>query len=278
MKRRVLVLTMIGFPLIMALLILRLPVDAASPLQLIRDTRPTPVVGEPLTQPLAVQIRQQLPMTLTIGSDEEAGDALTQTVPLTLALDLRLSLTRTLTSTVASTVTLVLTLPDGATFTFPLSLTLGQVPSTTVVVTPLTTLVTATETSDATETPTATDTPSPTPTEALTPTETLTPTLTPTETAVVSPTTEVSPTVVSSPTLPSLSSTVNITANLRSGPGVLFEIVGQAGLGQPVTVVAVSADGAWYLLDNGAWIAVGLVDNAPANPPTPTPSSPPQRQ
>ena len=53
--------------------------------------------------------------------------------------------------------------------------------------------------------------------------------------------------------------TVNADANLRSGPGVEFERVGGVYLGEEVSVVAVSADGEWYLLEDGAWLFVALV-------------------
>jgi uncharacterized protein YgiM (DUF1202 family) len=103
----------------------------------------------------------------------------------------------------------------------------------------------------------------------------------------VTPTTPITVTTVTTPTTPAISSTANITANLRGGPGITFNIVGQVGLGQPIVVAGISADGAWYLLDTLQWIAVGLVDNAPANPliatdaliaqlqarPTPTPTT-----
>jgi hypothetical protein len=47
-------------------------------------------------------------------------------------------------------------------------------------------------------------------------------------------------------------------------------VVGQAGLGQPVRVVAISADGLWYLLDTAQWIATALISNPPPNPPVAT--------
>lgn len=185
-----------------------------------------------LVQPVGVQIQQLLPLTLTLGSTDEPS----ATLVLTLALDLQLSVTQTLTSTVASTVTL--RLADNQTVTLPISFTLGQLPAATLVVSPLQSLL------------------PPTPTR--TPRPTATATLTPTATATITPTAE------------PIQSNVNITANLRAGPGTTFEILGQATPGQRVRVVAVTADGLFYLLDTGQWIATALVDNAPANPPLAT--------
>lgn len=71
---------------------------------------------------------------------------------------------------------------------------------------------------------------------------------------------------------------VNRNANLRAGPGVTYAVVGQAAKGQPIQLTAKSADGRWYQVDSGAWIAAFLVDNAPALPvvsatPTPLPTA-----
>jgi hypothetical protein len=53
---------------------------------------------------------------------------------------------------------------------------------------------------------------------------------------------------------------INTTANIRSGPGTQYEIVGQAQTGDSVTVVACNVDCSWLKLDNGNWIAAFLVD------------------
>lgn len=56
---------------------------------------------------------------------------------------------------------------------------------------------------------------------------------------------------------------VNRPANLRACPGVSCDIVGRATRGQVVEIMGQSADGDWYLLSTGEWIAEWLVDGAP---------------
>ena len=62
-------------------------------------------------------------------------------------------------------------------------------------------------------------------------------------------------------------STVNANANLRSCASIHCKIVGNALQGQIIELVAQSADGNWYQLKTGEWIAASLVDNAPKNLP-----------
>jgi hypothetical protein len=69
-----------------------------------------------------------------------------------------------------------------------------------------------------------------------------------------------------SPTTQVSTSSVNRNANLRGGPGVTYAIVGRAAKGQAIQLTAKSADGKWYQLKSGAWIAAFLVDNAPELP------------
>jgi endonuclease YncB( thermonuclease family) len=86
---------------------------------------------------------------------------------------------------------------------------------------------------------------------------------------------------LANPSLP----TTNDLANLRSGPGTNFAIVGSAQPDQPLTLTGRSADNNWYQLDNGTWINARLVNNAPADlaivapvqetAATPTPTPPP---
>lgn len=52
-------------------------------------------------------------------------------------------------------------------------------------------------------------------------------------------------------------------AYLRSGPGITFRIAGGASAGQEIELVAQNADGSWYQLANGNWIAAFLVGDAP---------------
>jgi hypothetical protein len=75
--------------------------------------------------------------------------------------------------------------------------------------------------------------------------------------------------------------TATVNANLRSGPGTTFNIVGQTQPGQALIIIARSADNGWFLLDTGSWISVPLVAGTPPieqipvfdpnAPPTPTP-------
>ncbi|MFN8494145.1 MAG: SH3 domain-containing protein [Caldilineaceae bacterium] len=57
----------------------------------------------------------------------------------------------------------------------------------------------------------------------------------------------------------SLTGVVLRDANLRAGPGTTYAIAGKATAGQTVQIVAKSAAGDWYQLDNKAWIAAFLV-------------------
>lgn len=56
--------------------------------------------------------------------------------------------------------------------------------------------------------------------------------------------------------------TVAPTANLRSGPGTSYDVVGQSQQGDSLEIVGQSDDGTWYELSDGAWIAVSLVEIA----------------
>ena len=59
-------------------------------------------------------------------------------------------------------------------------------------------------------------------------------------------------------------------ANLRSGPGTTFAVVGQARTNDLLEVAAASTDGAWYLLATNQWIAAFLVAELTASVPTVT--------
>lgn len=103
--------------------------------------------------------------------------------------------------------------------------------------------------------------------------------------ALITPTpTPVPPTATPAPVIvpagPVTGTTIN-NANLRSGPGVTFDIIGATVPGQTIVIVGRTDAGDWYLLDNGAWISVPLVTGAPPlaaiavvdpnAPPTPIP-------
>ena len=74
-----------------------------------------------------------------------------------------------------------------------------------------------------------------------------------------------------------------ITANLRSGPGTIYPVVGTALASAPITITARNADTTWLQTDNNTWIATGLVTGVTANtlpqfnaPPTPVATTPPE--
>ena len=119
-----------------------------------------------------------------------------------------------------------------------------------------------TKTPASTNTPRASNTPHPTATaKAETP-----------ETAGVNVTTPPAPTKApaASTSVPMTSlppaPVARSTANLRSGPGVNYPIVGSASTGTPLDISARTAAGDWLLLATGVWISADLVTNAPTVP------------
>ena len=59
-----------------------------------------------------------------------------------------------------------------------------------------------------------------------------------------------------------VSATVNADANLRAGPGVEHDRVGGINFGEEASIVGISTDGEWYLLESGAWLFTALVAEA----------------
>lgn len=59
--------------------------------------------------------------------------------------------------------------------------------------------------------------------------------------------------------------TASRNANVRSGPGTNFAVVGSAQANQVLALIGRSVDGAWYQLSNGNWINAALVNNAPTD-------------
>jgi hypothetical protein len=134
-----------------------------------------------------------------------------------------------------------------------------------------------TATAEPTSTPVPTDTPLPTETPLLT--DTPPPTATPEPTATDTPT---APYVVA-----------NKAANLRSGPGTNYPLVGSAGAGRQYEITGRSPDGTWLEIccvkGAPAWVAKSVITvggdaasvqvaaNIPTPPPSPTPkpTSPP---
>jgi len=64
------------------------------------------------------------------------------------------------------------------------------------------------------------------------------------------------------PKLVPVSATVNADANLRAGPGVEHDRVGGINFGEEASIVGISSNGEWYLLESGAWLFVALVAEA----------------
>jgi len=58
--------------------------------------------------------------------------------------------------------------------------------------------------------------------------------------------------------------TVTVDANLRSGPGTTFDVIGGTITGQTINIVGRNADGTWFRLGNGGWVLSTLVANSPA--------------
>ena len=84
------------------------------------------------------------------------------------------------------------------------------------------------------------------------------------------------PNQVASPAVPAVSlpsrgatapsqGTVNSTANIRSGAGTNYPIVGKAKAGQRVDISGCNSACNWYRLANGTWIAAFLVDVTSGN-------------
>ena len=72
-----------------------------------------------------------------------------------------------------------------------------------------------------------------------------------------------SPTSETPPTPPSTQlAAVNADANLRSGPGIEYDRVDGVNFGEEVSIVGISADGEWYLLESGVWLFTALVVEA----------------
>jgi serine/threonine protein kinase len=132
--------------------------------------------------------------------------------------------------------------------------------------------------SSATATKTVTSTPTPTRTSTPTPTATVTPTATATETFTPSPTPTPHAVVIGEQ-----------GANLRAGPGKVYDDVGGVAQGGMLTVLARTSDSSWLLVEHGdaqVWIFAGLVEVTPEvtvvptvsstpPPPTPTPTHTP---
>lgn len=63
---------------------------------------------------------------------------------------------------------------------------------------------------------------------------------------------------------------VNTGANLRSGPGTNYKIIGKAVKGQEIVVSGENSQKTWYHLATGEWIAKFLVDIISQDQPSPS--------
>ncbi len=176
-----------------------------------------------------------------------------------------------------------------ATFTVPVTITLGTLPDAIFSIAPLDLSNALTTTDGLTATSGLTEAGELTDTDVLTAADEITATAAPTAAEVVSGDADITGTQALTETdvatdvatdvvtggdddspaaeIPSISGRAVITVNLRAGPGLDFDVVGQAGADQPVEVVAQNIDGTWYLLDSGQWVATDFVaEVAPAPP------------
>ena len=76
-----------------------------------------------------------------------------------------------------------------------------------------------------------------------------------------SPTSETPPAAPSTQ-LGAINAAVNADSNLRSGPGTEYDRVDGVNFGEEVSVVGISADGTWYLLESGVWLFAALLVEA----------------
>ena len=55
---------------------------------------------------------------------------------------------------------------------------------------------------------------------------------------------------------------VNADSNLRAGPGVEYDRIDGINFGEEASIVGISPDGEWYLLESGLWLFAALVTEA----------------
>ncbi|MEZ4621776.1 MAG: SH3 domain-containing protein [Caldilineaceae bacterium] len=111
-----------------------------------------------------------------------------------------------------------------------------------------------------------------------------------TTTEVVTTATATSSPIDTSEPISSTIGFVNRNANLRSGPGTNYIIAGTARAGDRVEIVDQNADGSWFKLSDGKWIAAFLVNQeqsklttievtpVPTQPTVPVPTATPKAE
>lgn len=90
------------------------------------------------------------------------------------------------------------------------------------------------------------------------------PTITPLPILEATPIPNIVPTDTAQPAQVSQGAVTTDVANVRSGPGTDFGVVGSVAAGQSLVIVGRNAAGDWYQLSDGTWIAAFLVTGAPA--------------
>jgi uncharacterized protein YgiM (DUF1202 family) len=55
---------------------------------------------------------------------------------------------------------------------------------------------------------------------------------------------------------------VNADSNLRAGPGIEYDRVDGINFGEETSIVGISTDGEWYLLERGVWLFAALITEA----------------
>jgi len=113
-----------------------------------------------------------------------------------------------------------------------------------------------------------------------------TPTLIPTSysTPTLSPSPSNSPTIIITPDIVTTAFIIPDVGNIRSGPGMTFNIVDSAIKGESVPIYAKNSDGSWFLIkrEEENWVSSSIVEifldtsNIPLAP-TPLPSSTPTK-
>ena len=116
------------------------------------------------------------------------------------------------------------------------------------------------ETAEATQAPVATrEAETPTVEPTATPATDATPALVDAPTLTPMPTETMPAGIASASTLPGVPVQVKRNANLRSGPGTQYSIIGHARAGETLMAVGKNEDSSWLALDTNAWIAAFLV-------------------
>ena len=209
-------------------------VTAAAPVaatEVLTDAADTAVDAAAEAAPDLAAAAQEV-LTPTVASASEFA--------VTLTVEFDVVLTETLTTTVPALVTIAVA--DNLSATLTLSATLAPQPDGELAV----------------ELLSAAATPEPVETEVVTPT------------AEAAPATPAAETPAAVGDLAVINTTTVVTANVRSGPSTDFDQVTQLGPGSPVSLVALSEDGQWYLLATGNWIAGFLVADQPTDLPVAT--------